>query len=686
MYDEHATKEDRLKLLGQRVTRRFEEYETNRRPTELRWMQNLRQYLGKYDPEIEKNIPAGRSRVYPRDTFVKVVGFVSKMMELLFPANEKNWGVAPSPVPNLRKDVVNQIIRELNDRAMQAEESVTGAQIEEAIFAYAEDRARAMERECSDQLVEMRYVLLAMRVIRSGAIYGIGVSKGPLVTSQEERIWEFDQDTGHYGARSLDRAKPYFDYVQVWNIYPDLDAKDWSTQEGLFERMVFSKNELYEMLDDDSYMEDVLRAFLKDNPRGNYIRRSFEGELDQMKGTGAAGARMSRMYEVIRWYGFWPSQDLKDLDTTLLSEDIDEFKDVLCEVWLIGGNVFRVNKAVLDTHPSEFYHAFIYREDDEVSMVGNGLPESIRDSQLSHCAIRRMIIDNAAQSAGPLYEVNTDLLEPADRGNASQIHAFKVFRRRGLGAEAQFPAIREVSTQSHISELLQLSDNIQIRMDIESNMPAWMFGNPTALGEAFRTSTNMSMMMGGATMGMKAIVRGYDMFTESMIGSLVRWNTEFNERDEIKGDFEIVTRGSTSLVAKELRGMALDQFISTLSEEEKQLLKTREVLIDRLQARDLPVDRVVDIDQAEQILAQIRQQSAQASQAVAETEGAKAAKLAADTAFVQAKTEALGGELAIKGADAETRRQDGDTRRLQAVDKSELESIDRALQMGGLGR
>src|SRR5690606_27564775 len=142
----------------------------------------------------------------------------------------------------------------------------------------------------------------------------------------------------------------------------------------------------------------------------------------------------------------------------------------------IGGKIFRLNKAVLGEKPSDFYHAFIYRDDEEVSMVGAGLPEAIRDSQLSHCAIRRMLIDNASTIAGPMFEVNTELLEPSDTDDNIQIHAFKVFRRVGMGDSAAHQAVRDIQIQSHIPELLSLSEDIQQRLDIESNMPAWKIG------------------------------------------------------------------------------------------------------------------------------------------------------------------------------------------------------------------
>lgn len=685
----YGHRSERLATLAGKVCKRFDEYDQNRRNTERRWMKNLRQFLGIYDPEVLNRIPKGRSKVYPRDTFVKVTGLVAKMMELLFPANERNWGVSPSPVPNLRQDVVDQIIADLTAQYAEQQRQVSSDDIEAAVFSYAEDRARAMESECSDQLVEMKYVLLAMRVIRSGAIYGIGMAKGPLVSMQHERIWKYDEAVGGYAAQSLDRAKPYFEFVPVWNIYPDLDAKDWCAQEGLFERMVFNRNELNTLIEDDSFMGDVLVQFLRDHPHGNYTRRSFESEIDEVRGTVGGGDRHRRMYEVIKYHGFWNSESLKGLDRTLPSSEIEEFRDVLVEIWTIGGKIFRLNKVVLGERPSDFYHAFVYRDDEEVSMVGSGLPETIRDSQLSHCAVRRMLIDNAATTAGPMFEINTDLLEPTDVDNATTIHAFKTFRRRGYGTDASQPAVRDIQIESHIPELISLSQDIQQRLDVESNMPAWMYGGqPTDLGEAFRTSTNMSMMMGTATMGMKAVVRSYDLFTESLIGALVEWNMEFNERDEVKGDFQIVTRGSTSLVAKELRGIALDQFVSTLTDTERKLLKTREVLIDRLQARDLPVDRVVDIDQANQILADEAAAEAQSMEVMAASEGAKTRKLEAGATLDETRAAVLAEEAGIKRMDADTRRMDADTRAFAAQDQSdrgveqtELESIDRVLQL-----
>ena len=45
---------EELRQLGQNLDKLFMQYVSDRRIAELKWLRNLRQYLGLYDPEIEK--------------------------------------------------------------------------------------------------------------------------------------------------------------------------------------------------------------------------------------------------------------------------------------------------------------------------------------------------------------------------------------------------------------------------------------------------------------------------------------------------------------------------------------------------------------------------------------------------------------------------------------------------------
>jgi hypothetical protein len=84
-------KADDLKALGNKLSSLFTQYVSDRRVAELKWMRNLRQYLGQYDPEILQQLGKDRSLAYPKLTRVKVISVLSRIMNLMFPGNERNW-------------------------------------------------------------------------------------------------------------------------------------------------------------------------------------------------------------------------------------------------------------------------------------------------------------------------------------------------------------------------------------------------------------------------------------------------------------------------------------------------------------------------------------------------------------------------------------------------------------------
>jgi len=669
---------EKLATLGTKLRSKFLQYEADRQPLEQQWLRNFRQFRGVYDSEVLEKIPAGRSRVYPLDTQVKVLGFVAKIMELMFPANEKNWSLSPSPVPDINQADIQAIIDGLQQRAEEEQAPVTHTDIEDAVFRFAEDRARSMERECNDQLSEAGYTVMARKVLRSGGVYGFGITKGPMVEMRTRRSWKYNDEVSTYEAETTEAPVPYYEHVKVWDIYPDLSAPSWWTQEGLFERMVFSRNDLYKLSDDEAFEGSVIREFLKLTPEGNHKRRNHETELANVRHGDMTRKDMDgRHYEVIRWFGFLRADKMAECGVDIPPGKED--RDVLMDVWMLEEKVIRANVAPFGEHPHDMYHAFVAEDDEEVGITGIGMPEKLRDTQMKLCAIDRMTMDNAASSAGPIIEVNDDLIKRGQ--DTSTIHAFKVIHREGTGAEAGYPAVRDINVESHISELIELRRKVQDQMDVESNLPSFLFGNTQGMGEAFRTTSNMSMLQGGAMMVTKDIIRSFDRWIESVIGSLYQWNMEFNDKTQIKGDFQVLARGTSSLVAKELRGIALDQFIQTLDEDEKQLLKRREVLIDRLQARDLPVDRVVSIEDAEQILFDIQQRNAAMAQSSMAKDDAQTQDRQASALYKQAQAAALAEKTPVQNAEAMARIEQGREQTGLQRSKQEQEAVGKLLDV-----
>jgi hypothetical protein len=110
-----------LRQLGLDLKRLFERYAQDRQLQEQKFLRNLRQYLGIYDPEVERQLPVNGSRAYPRLTRVKCVSMLSRVMNLMFPGNEKNWELGASPSAEMNpadvKQAVLQLMQEMGQQA-----------------------------------------------------------------------------------------------------------------------------------------------------------------------------------------------------------------------------------------------------------------------------------------------------------------------------------------------------------------------------------------------------------------------------------------------------------------------------------------------------------------------------------------------------------------------------------------
>jgi hypothetical protein len=315
-------------------------------------------------------------------------------------------------------------------------------------------------------------------------------------------------------------------------------------------------------------------------------------------------------YEVIVWHGQTAGSFLQlcgvDVAEDKLADDLD------AEVWMIDGNVI---KATLDPWTSlgvnvKTIHTFLFDEDD-TSPVGFGLPNAMRDSQMAVSACTRMLLDNASVVCGPNLELNTDLLR-ADQ-DLSSTTAYKIWYREGMGADAQQPAVRNVQIDAHLKDLQAI---IQMFMDFADREtfvgPATGGDMSQAPSEPMRTAAGASMIRGDAALPFKDIVRNFDSFTQSVIQSIVFFNRKFNPNDCPDGDYNVIARGATSLVAKEVRGLQMDQLAVSLTPQEWLHVDERKFAKQRFLVRDMG-DLLVSDEEAERRKV-AQQQSAQQQQ------------------------------------------------------------------------
>ena len=195
----------------------------------------------------------------------------------------------------------------------------------------------------------------------------------------------------------------------------------------------------------------------------------------------------------------------------------------------------------------------------------------------------RAMLDNAAISAGPIIEANIDLL--ADGEDPNDIYPFRSFQRTGIGTDGSNRAITVTKLPSYTQQFMKMVEFFRASADETTNIPAAMqgaSGDSQNMGAAGRTATGLSMLMGSANITLKDQLKNFDDgITKPFIKALYFWNMEFNPKEDIKGDFSIVARGSSSLVAKEVRLESLNQFLAiTGSDPEAQIVIDRRVLYD----------------------------------------------------------------------------------------------------------
>lgn len=640
-----------LEALGTMLSARFTQYASDRKLAELKWVKNARQFLGIYDPEIEASIDRNRSRAYPKLTRVKCVSMLSRLMNLLFQASDKNWGVAPSAVPNLSKEDTQAILDELMPQG--SEQTPSDEKIEAAILKFAKKRAERLELEIQDQLQELGgnkaqdYVALCRKVLASGIQYGAGVLRGPFVDEQKQRRWQIAN--GQLVA--IDKAvyRPRYEFIPLWDYYPDMSAQNFDQMDGQFLRRVMSKQQFVALKRRPDFIKSEIEKALRIHPNGNYVRMSHETEIRSLGSQMNSSSAATGKFEAIVWEGYLNGQELANAGAQVPENKLNDA--VLGSVWMVGGIVIKAEMnpwvtLLAEGQQMKQYHQFIF-EEDESFLLGNGLPNIMRDSQMGVCAATRMALDNA--SVQRVFEVNYALLR-LDADVTAITPDMIIPRDDDNPATVNVPAVRAVELPMNIDKMQSLVAMFQNFADLET------FVNPATGGdmskgpsEPFRTAAGASMLRGDAALPFKDVVRNFDAFTESLIGSIILFNSKFNDNPNIKGDFTALAKGATTLIAKEVQGMQLDNIAQTLTEEEKRYLNPRGLLRARLKVRDMEVgDIVYDDERCDQIDQQASQQAEELADQQRKTTEATLRNLLSDTLknIAQANKNAAGAEAA----------------------------------------
>jgi len=582
---------------GYRLNNQFFINKAHRRAKELTWLEDLRSYKGLYDPTVK--IEDGNSRVYPKIPRSKVNIVLSRLHQMLFSDNDKNFEFLTTPEPKIARDVVMQIAMGL---VKQGEDGVpilpTEPELQLAIKKYADERVKAMSIVIDDQLTEMDYPEETKKVLRSGLMYGTGIMKGPLVGKRTKRKWlPSATNSMEYDEQETSEDVPDLQFTRIWDWYPEMSGTEIEKMTGTFERHVMSKHDLRGLMKREDFYPDIIEQYLIDHPDGDYAPENWEVDLQVIElqaggdqgekgfstvSTGSTDSRntgtstqLGKKYVGKEYWGYVDGSDL-----TACGVEVPDVELEYCAcVWLLGNKVI---KSALYSGALDMYKVFYY-EKDETSIFGEGLIRVMRGSALATAAAARMVLDNGAVCAGPNVEVNWSLMTPGT--DLTSFYARKIWFREGKGVDAQYPALRVYNIDSHIEELIKIIELFKSFGDEETTLPTWMIGqqvnNETAQATSGRNATVL--------VSIKDIVKNFDTFTEHVMRDIYAWNMEFNPRQDIKGDFKCKARGVSSLVMKEIRMQSLQQLNSILTPEQRDFIPEGDMIKELFSAHDLDI-------------------------------------------------------------------------------------------------
>ena len=567
-----------LGMLGGKLQRLFDEQVSKRADIEKRWIEDLRQYNGLYDPDVAAALEnSSRSKAYINITRPKCNKQEARLGDVLFPTDDRNWGIQPTPVPELSEQTSDRNPMTVDGQPLTVNgQPVTPADAARELIDKAKKKAEAMQREMDDQLRECNYNGVGRDVIHNAVILGTGVLKGPVVVGRSQKTWQqIDDGMGNtiQVLEVVESHEPTAESVDPWNFYPDMSARNIKDAEFVFERHDMSKRDLRALKKRPGFLAKQIDLLISMDERPASAN-SFINDLRELSGNNPSSFNSNR-YEVIEYHGPITVGDLEACGCDM-SESADEDEDDEDDTGEEGGEVEPkrevdpkqemegivwfscgiVIKAVINPLDTEEQPYSVYNwEKDDTSIFGFGVPRLSRHQQQVINASWRMAMDNAGLSVGPQIVINERVIRPAD-GNWSLTP-----RKIWVLNDPQVPinnAFAAFEVNSHVQELMMIINQAKAMVDEETN-------TQNANGDqglAPRTNLGISMTMNMHNVDIRRSAKNWDDdVTKPFLGRLYDWNMQYNENEEIKGDYRIDARGSSVLLAKEMQQQSLMQFV-----------------------------------------------------------------------------------------------------------------------------
>jgi hypothetical protein len=586
----------------------FRKSKDHRLSDEERWLMAYRNYRGIYGPDVQFT-DTEKSQAFVKITKTKVLAAYAQIVDVLFAGSKFPVGIESRKYPN---NVAGEVNYDPNAITSEKVEEMAGVQytpkrpiarpdIEKDLGPYkdklepiadelemgsgdspsavyfepAKLAAQTMERKMHDQLDETSASKHLRSVAFETCLFGTGILKGPFAFDKEYPRWDKE---GNYDP--LYETIPKVEYVSIWDLYPDPDARNMAEAEYTIQRHRLNRTQLRALKRRPHFRTESIELAIEQGPQ--YQREYWEDALDESNNSESPDR-----YEVLEYWGVLDAELAEQADIDL-PEEMEDRDEVQVNVWVCNGQILRL--VINPFTPTRIPYSAVPYELNPYGFFGIGVAENMEDTQLLMNGFMRMAVDNGALSGNLLIEIDETNLVP---GQDLSVYPGKVFRRQGgqVGAAIHGTKFPNVS-----NELLMMFDKARQLSDEATGIPSYSHGVGGVMGVG-RTASGMSMLMGAAAQNIKAVVRNLDDYLLAPLGkALFAFNMQFSfDQMYTKGDLSVTARGTESLMRNEIRSQRLLQFMQmTANQQMAPFVKYDFILRELAASMDLDEDKIMN--------------------------------------------------------------------------------------------
>ena len=581
--------------LGHQLYRRVWDAAQLRIGLEEKWWENTLQYHGQYDEETDKKLrkTAGASRLFVNMTRPKTRVLRARLIDILFPTDEANWDIEPTPVPRIDRAIARQ--KYVDDLPLQKQETNKAQQD----LTVAKERSTNMRKLMRDQLIDSKYGEVGRRAITQACRLGAGVIKGPFAVTRPRRKWMSSEGKG-WSVQKLDDDRPMYQFVNLWDFYPDMDASTIEDCEYCFQLHRMSMSELRKMGQTGMFDQDTVRFLItqtadyRPTDAGHFNEnlrwvRQLENELDE---TG-----MNR-YNVFEYHGQLEYEEFgmlcdefenkKLFEQFAKGRDNDSLFSIGGVIWFCADQVLRFGINPLES--GELPYSVFRLDPTENTLIGSaGVPQMLKDPQSSLNAAWRIAIEAAGLEGVPMFQMDKTRITPEN--GVWEIGPRKIWLAKGgFGAVEGGPPIVPVGINGSLEQIMALATQSRQFMDDEANLPLIAQGDQGT--GARQTAHGMTLLANAVNVLFRDAARGFDAeVTIPNMKRLYEWNMTFASDDEVKGDMEIKALGSSVLLVNEIvsQNLLMVMNLAASHPEAFEALRDRDLL--KLWFRTMRLDR-----------------------------------------------------------------------------------------------